>query len=282
MKAVALLLGVLLLLGGGAVAGAQFVSMDLSFLDSVAGAKDFLKTPTALYAGGGAAGLGLILFIIGLLPGRRREREEPAPRRAAARDPFADEQPRAQPRQQPAPQPRQQPRPEPAREQPRAAPKPVASSSPPQQGQRPAPAAASAGMDAPTWMADPRLTNRKRVSDLVAINDAIKSYHGKHGRYPMAKGMEGFLERGKQWIPGLAPEFIQDLPRDPAQSNDRNGPQYLYSSNGTDYKIIAKGVSLVGGTNVEVLGVRFDPARQNTAENAAFGFWTQGFESLNG
>lgn len=130
-------------------------------------------------------------------------------------------------------------------------------------------------------MADPRLTNRKRVSDLVGINDAIKAYYARHGRYPMAKGLEGVLERGKQWIPGLSPDFIADLPRDPAQSNDRNGPQYLYASNGTDYKIIAKGVSLVGGTNVEVLGVRFDPARQNTAENAAFGFWTHGFESLS-
>jgi hypothetical protein len=288
MKAVALLLGVLLLLGGGAGAGAQFVSMDLSFLDSVAGAKEFLKTPTALYAGGGAAGLGLILFIVGLIPGGRREREEPAPRRAAAsRDPFMDEQPRSQPRPQPVSQPKPQPRAEPVREQPRAAPKPVATSAPPQQAPRPLPPSApssgpSSGTDAPTWMSDPRLTNRKRVSDLVAINDAIKSYHSKHGRYPMAKGFEGFLERGKAWIPGLAPEFIPDLPRDPAQSNDRNGPQYVYSSDGTGYKIIAKGVSLVGGTNVEVLGVRFDPARQNTAENAAFGFWSQGFESANG
>jgi hypothetical protein len=294
MKAVALLLGVLLLLGGGAVAGAQFVSMDLSFLDSVAGAKEFLMSQTALYAGGGAAGLGLILFIVGLLPGGRREREEPAPRRAAAsRDPFMDEparpQPRAEPagaeppRQQPKSEPRPQQRPEPVREPPRAAPKPVASSAPPQQAPRPAPPSApSSGTDTPTWMTDPRLTNRKRVSDLVAINDAIKAYYSKHGRYPMAKGMEGFLERGKGWIPGLAPEFIPDLPRDPAQSNDRNGPQYVYSSDGSGYKIIAKGVSLVGGTNVEVLGVRFDPARQNTAENAAFGFWTQGFESANG
>jgi hypothetical protein len=278
MKAVALLLGVLLLLGGGAAAGAQFVSMDLSFLDSIAGAKDFLMSPTALYTGGGAAGLGLILFIVGLLPGKRRGE----PRRASgSRDAFGDEPP-ARPRAEP----RSQPRSEPPRQQaqaPRPAPKPVASSSPPKQGPRPAPQPASAsGGEAPTWMADPRLTNRKRVSDLVAINDAIKAYYSKHGRYPMAKGQEGFLERGKGWIPGLAPEFIQDLPRDPAQSNDRNGPQYVYSSNGTDYKIIAKGVSLVGGTNVEVLGVRFDPARQNTAENAAFGFWTQGFESMNG
>jgi len=294
MKAVALLLGVLLLLGGGAVAGAQFVSMDLSFLDSVAGAKDFLMSQTALYAGGGAAGLGLILFIVGLLPGGRRQREEPAPRRAASRDPFMDEPARPQqraepPRQQPRPAP--QPRPEPPREQPREqareqarpAPKPVATSVPPQQSQRPAPPpAAASGTDTPTWMTDPRLTNRKRVSDLVAINDAIKAYYSKHGRYPMAKGLEGFLERGKGWIPGLAPEFIADLPRDPAQSNDRNGPQYAYSSDGTDYKVIAKGVSLVGGTNVEVLGVRFDPARQNTAENAAFGFWTSGFANASG
>jgi hypothetical protein len=278
MKAVALLLGVLLLLGGGAAAGAQFVSMDLSFLDSVAGAKDFLMSPTAFYAGGGAAGLGLILFIVGLLPGKRREE----PRRASSsRDAFGDEPP-TRPRAEPRPQPRAEP-PRQQAQAPRPAPKPVASSSPPQQASRPASqSVASSGGEAPTWMADPRLTNRKRVSDLVAINDAIKAYYSKHGRYPMAKGMEGFLERGKGWIPGLAPEFIQDLPRDPAQSNDRNGPQYVYSSNGTDYKIIAKGVSLVGGTNVEVLGVRFDPARQNTAENAAFGFWTQGFESMNG
>ena len=130
-------------------------------------------------------------------------------------------------------------------------------------------------------MNDPRLTNRKRVSDLVAINDAIKSYHARHGRYPQADKLAGFLERGKAWIPGLAPEFIPDLPRDPAGANDRAGPQYLYASNGSDYKLLATGVSLVGGTNVEVLGVRFDPARQNTAESASFGFWTQGFASLN-
>jgi len=30
---------------------------------------------------------------------------------------------------------------------------------------------------------------------------------------------------------------------------------------------------------VEVLGVRIDPTRQPTAENAAFGFWSAGFAS---
>jgi hypothetical protein len=116
----------------------------------------------------------------------------------------------------------------------------------------------------------------------VAINDALKAYQAKHGKYPKADKFGGFLDRGKAWIPGLSPEFMPELPRDPAQSDDKNGPQYLYASNGTDYKIVAKGVSLVGGTNVEVLGVRFDPGRQNTAESAAFGFWTQAYEQLGG
>ena len=57
MRGVVIFLGFLLLLGGGAVIGAHFAppSIDLSFLASIPGAQDFLKTPTALYAGGGVA-----------------------------------------------------------------------------------------------------------------------------------------------------------------------------------------------------------------------------------
>jgi hypothetical protein len=116
------------------------------------------------------------------------------------------------------------------------------------------------------------------VSDLVSINDALKAYHAKNGKYPKADGLKGFADRGKAWIPGLAPEFIAELPRDPAES--RSGPQYLYTSNGTDYKLLAHGVSLVGGTNVEVLGVRIDAAKSPSAENAAFGFWTAAYEKV--
>ena len=42
-------------------------------------------------------------------------------------------------------------------------------------------------------------------------------------------------------------------------SVEKTGPQYVYVSDGADYKLLAQGVSLVGGTNVEVLGVRIDP-----------------------
>ncbi|MFA6492944.1 MAG: hypothetical protein WCV58_02310, partial [Patescibacteria group bacterium] len=38
------------------------------------------------------------------------------------------------------------------------------------------------------------------------------------------------------WIPGLAPEFISVLPRDPKETSNKC---YLYRSNGTDYTLLA-------------------------------------------
>jgi hypothetical protein len=133
---------------------------------------------------------------------------------------------------------------------------------------------------APTWTQDPRLHNRKRVSDLVSINDALKAYHAKHGAYPKAESLGGYTERGTAWIPGLSPDFIKVLPRDPAQSDDPKAPQYLYASNGKDYKLLAHGVALAGGTNVEVLGVKIDNSRNPTVEKASFGFWTEAFAGV--
>ncbi len=126
---------------------------------------------------------------------------------------------------------------------------------------------------------DPRLYNRRRVQDLVTINDALKAYHKTHGAYPAAAGLGGILDRGEAWIPGLAPDILPELPRDPAMSMERDGPQYVYTSDGKDYKLLVQNVSLVGSTNVAVLGVKIDMTRKPTQENAAFGFWTEGFAS---
>src|SRR5262249_21356561 len=79
MKGVVIVLGVLLLLAGGAVAGAKFAPADaLSFLSSMPAAKDFVASPTALYAGGGGAGLGLLLIIIGAVTGGKKQKPVPA------------------------------------------------------------------------------------------------------------------------------------------------------------------------------------------------------------
>lgn len=310
MRGVLILLGLLLLLAGGAVAAAQYLPVDLSpYLASFPAAQDFLKTPTALYAGGGAAGFGLLLMIIGMATGGKKK-PKPAKPAAASRKAAEAKAAPVEPAPAPAPPPQskatatappppaQPAPPQPARQSPQPAPKPAApqlqpvaaapqpaaakpqASSRPPAGAEPAAARPAAQPDpGPTWTQDPRLLNRKRVSDLVTINDALKAYHKKHGAYPKADGLKGHAERGKLWIPGLAPDFVAELPRDPARSDDPNGPQYLYSSNGTDYKLLANNVALAGGTNVEVLGVRIDASRNPTAEKASFGFWTEAYAS---
>lgn len=293
MRGFLIFLGLLLVLGGGAVAGAQFAPVDLSMLDSVAGAREFLGSQTALYAGGGTAGFGLLLIIIGAATGGKKK-QKPARAEAARADTSFDQKPAPKPvttlkpapapqpapvtqpmaaTPRPAPQPAPQPALQPVAAAPRPAPlapKPTASAQPPASVQEQAELA-------PGLRTDPRMMNRTRVKDLVTINDALKAYHARHGAYPKAASLGSFVDRGAAWIPGLSPDFLAELPRDPALSIERNGPQYTYVSNGTDYKLLATGVSLVGGHNVEVLGVRIDASKQPTAENASFGFWTAGF-----
>src|SRR5690606_26214234 len=289
-------LGVLLLIAGGAVAAVQFVELDLSsYLSSVPAAQEFLDSPTALYAGGGAAALGLLLVIVAMASGRSKKTPrrsarsaEPVPPKSVPAQPaptkpapaMAAPEPQAAP---PAQEPRLAPRHTPAPQAaaagaaPRPAAKPQASAHPPPSAQG---TVAAAVVDAPTWTQDPRLQNRRRVSDLVALNDALKAYHARHGAYPRAEGLQGQVERGAAWIPGLAPDFIKELPRDPAQSDDPSASRYVYASNGVDYKLLAHGVALAGGTNVEVLGVRIDNTRNPTVDKASFGFWTEGFTSV--
>ena len=120
------------------------------------------------------------------------------------------------------------------------------------------------------------MINRKRVQDLVTINDALKAYHAKNGAYPKADGLAGATERGAAWIPGLAPDFLAEIPRDPLHGT---GPQYVYMSDGANYKLLAQGASLVGSGNVEVLGIKIDQTRKPTPQNAAYGFWTPAFAS---
>ncbi len=289
MRGFLIFLGLLLILGGGVVAGAQYAeqyaNLDLSALSAIAGAKDVLLSPMALYVGGGAAAFGLLLIIIAAATGGKKQTpaKTAQPKTASAKA--------SQTRQAAAPvtpltadslfEPEPElvvslaPQPAVARsdEPPWSQPAPAISAKPTASAQPPGNYAAS------TERSDPRLHNRKRVTDLVTINDALKAYYLQRGAYPKAEGLLGFAERGSDWIPALAPDFIPRLPQDPLCVPGQAGPQYVYASDGKNYKLLAQGVSLIGGTNVGVLGVRIDPTRQPTAENAAFGFWTPEFAS---
>jgi hypothetical protein len=126
---------------------------------------------------------------------------------------------------------------------------------------------------------DPAKATERRISDITAINDAIRAFHAKYGKYPEgSNGLQSVVERGANWIPGLAPEFMAELPRDPVLAIDNAGPQYLYVSSATGYKVIAvSGNAGYCGPDVERLGIRIDPARINDAGCWAYGFWTDEF-----
>lgn len=116
--------------------------------------------------------------------------------------------------------------------------------------------------------------NSKRKSDLKEIQSALEIYRGEHGLYPVTFvgsnlrwfGMcttswgtsvicgkdDGISSNGANgYIPGLAPEYMSRLPRDPklnivnsGSSNNTcntnpNANTYLYRSDGVNFKILA-------------------------------------------
>lgn len=145
----------------------------------------------------------------------------------------------------------------------------------------PAPAAAAAAAT-PVPETDRAKAAERRVTDLIAIHAALEAFHAKNGQYPAARdGLKSVVDRGADWIPGLAPEFIAELPRDPLVHPTNEGPQYLYVSNTKGYKLIAvTGNSGRCSPEMEKDGIRIDPARTNEVGCWGFGFWTDDYEKF--
>ena len=86
----------------------------------------------------------------------------------------------------------------------------------------------------------------KRRVDLKEMQTAVVLYYADHGSYPSTDnvwwgecpdyGSHGY-EGADGYIPNLAPDYMNMLPKDPAWVGD--GGCYLYNSNGTDYMILA-------------------------------------------
>lgn len=122
----------------------------------------------------------------------------------------------------------------------------------------------------------PAELTERRIADLLEINRAVNAYHAAVGSFPRSDGFQSAATYGESWIPGLEPSYIKNLPRDPLNSINVNRPQYMYISNGSDYKLIAHGVGAACGQFVEQRGVRIDPARAQGDSCWAFGFFTEG------
>lgn len=115
---------------------------------------------------------------------------------------------------------------------------------------------------------------QQTIDDLLKLKEALEKYHSAHNAYPASSGgfdavVAAFGESKEEWIPGLAPAFIDRLPKDPRKSKDPR-QQYMYRSDGKDYKLIAH--NPVGMNEaVEKHPELVDPARPSWA----LGVWSE-------
>ena len=97
----------------------------------------------------------------------------------------------------------------------------------------------------------------KRKSDIASVQTAIETFADENGEYPVTTTLGDFcqFEAGptanptwgksyrcpNSWIPGVTPQFISTLPRDPRSATTYNEFfSYWYRSDGTNYKIFAR------------------------------------------
>jgi prepilin-type N-terminal cleavage/methylation domain-containing protein len=105
----------------------------------------------------------------------------------------------------------------------------------------------------------------KRASDITSLRDALELYYTENSAYPVAAAWFGATGNcwgtvTNNWIPGLSPTYMAKLPLDPKPGMCTQ--VYIYSSNGTDYKIIAMGPESCESSDMKNLK---DPARDGGA-----------------
>jgi hypothetical protein len=110
--------------------------------------------------------------------------------------------------------------------------------------------------------------------DLNRIRKALAEYYRDNKRYPTSSGLDGLYTNygrsGEDWIQGLAPGYIEALPRDPRYTSDGD-KQYFYISNGADYKLISHLAE-----DCEI-AAKLDPELVDPVRNCwAYGYWTEG------
>ncbi|MCB1169988.1 MAG: hypothetical protein KDK25_06615 [Leptospiraceae bacterium] len=111
-----------------------------------------------------------------------------------------------------------------------------------------------------------------RVEDLLKIRVGLESFQNAKGRYPGSTGQKFSSDgqKGPDWIPEIRTVVPVALPVD-RRNSEKAGDQYLYISNGTEYKLLAQNphdCSAVQKWMPELV----DPVRGCEA----IGYWTEG------
>ena len=112
-----------------------------------------------------------------------------------------------------------------------------------------------------------------RLKDLRKIKEALEKYYTEHGKYPRSLGFDGLYTKwgksGKNWINGLAPKYINSLPRDPRKTMEGH-KQYIYKSDEKNYKIIS-----LYPEDCQEVKEKFPKLIDPKRDCEAYGFWTK-------
>lgn len=121
-----------------------------------------------------------------------------------------------------------------------------------------------------------RANYSREQADMNSINKMIQMYYATNNSYPNTGGSgswQGWTQAAN-FVPGIVPTYastIPQMPSDPATENS-----YLYTSNGTDYKLIryspAAGLPSIERTNNGLA----DPVRSPANPRGAWGYWSSG------
>ena len=117
-------------------------------------------------------------------------------------------------------------------------------------------------------------TTTVRIVDLSQIAKALELYYQDNKAYPISKDSAWIsvktVDPKNGWIPGLVPKYMSYVPVDPQQSWE-TFRQYIYMSDGKNYKLLAHETSEVSSIKHQFPEL-VDPQR----EKYSFGFWSPG------
>lgn len=119
----------------------------------------------------------------------------------------------------------------------------------------------------------------KRIVDLHGIVIALEKYKRVKNMYPVStsegEGWDVLLSAAgdvnESWISGLVPNYLASLPINSAEKNIPGLGQYLYKSNGANYKLVAYRPDDCEYIKSKLPSI-IDPRR----DCSAYGFWTAG------
>lgn len=110
-------------------------------------------------------------------------------------------------------------------------------------------------------------------NELSAINKAILMYHAENGSYPTTGGdWRGYHQtgaHGQNVVPGIVPAYISTMP---VPTRVDPTADYLYRSDGTNYKLIAHMYTSLCATAVQQNPSQADPIRNCWG----WGYWSPG------